>query len=618
VSYQKAVRFGTFELDPSSGELRNRGQRVPLQDQPAQVLSLLVSRPGEVVTRDELRRALWSDDTFVEVDTALNVAVNKIRQALRDSASSPRFVETVPKRGYRFLADVHVVEPEGAGVAPDAATGAPPPRRSSAWMVASAVVALLGVSLFLLPDRGCRRAASTAPRSVAVLPFKPLVADARDEAVEMGMAEAVIVRLGQRQGLRVPSINAVRRYRGADPNPLQAGRELGVDTVLDGRLMQTDGRLRVSARLLDVNTGTTRWAQQWDIPWTDVFTMEDAMATEVTRALAPALDAGERVPAAKPPTNAAAYDRYLRGRYLVTRRTLADSQRAAELLEEAVALDPQSAAAQAVLADAYVAVTWLGGPIEPFIERSRQAARRALELDPNEAGAHATLGILLALFDWDSARGERELQRALELGPHEPTVLRFNSVFLWHEGRFEEASALNARELALDPTSVFANRNKAIILYFQRRYDDCIAQSLKTLELDRFFESAYWWLGSCYEQLGREREAVDAYILPLTFGEEHQKDAAALRAAASQGGLRGYWRCRLGQAGRRPISRDVLALARLKVGERDQAIALLERLSEQRGPWILTIKFDPQWDPLRADPRFQALLRKVKLVKSAP
>ena len=336
------------------------------------------------------------------------------------------------------------------------------------------------------------------------------------------------------------------------PDPLQAGRELGVDTVLDGSLLRADGRLRVSARLLDVNTGTTRWAQQWNIPWTDVFMVEDAMATEVTRVLAPALGAGERVPDPKPPTNAAAYDRYLRGRYLVTQRTLADSQRAAELLEEAVALDPHSAAAQAVLADAYVAVTWFGGSMEPFVERARQAALRSLELDPNEATAHATLGILLALFDWDTASGERELQRALELGPDEPAVLRFNAVFLWHEGRLEEASAMNERELALDPTSVFANRNKAIILYYPRRYEDCIAQSLKTLELDRYFASVYGWLGACYEQLGREREAVDAYIMPLTFGDEHQKEAAALRAAAAQGGLRGYWTCRLDQIGRKP------------------------------------------------------------------
>ena len=621
MSGQQVVRFGTFELDPSSGELRSRGMRIPLQDQPAQLLALLVSRPGEVVTRDELRRALWSEDTFVDFDTALNVAVNKVRQALRDSATTPRFIETVPRRGYRFLADVHPVEPEAAvvAVAPLAAESSAPPRSARRrWSIAGGG-ALLAVLVAVGADHLAPPMATSSPRSVAILPFKPLIAGAGDEALEMGMTEAVIVKLGRQPALRVPSISAVRRYAGFESNPLHAGRELGVDTVLEGSLQRAEGRLRVSARLLDVATGTARWARQWDLPWTDVFTVQDAMATEVMRALAPALGAGERVPAAKPPTNAAAYDRYLRGRYLVTRRTQADSRRAAELLEEAVALDPHSAAALAVLADAYVALAWLGGSMEPFVERSRRAARRSLELDPNEATAHATLGILLALFDWDTASGERELERALELGPQEPAVLRFNSVFLWHEGRFEEASVMNERELALDPTSVFANRNKAIILYYSRRYEDCIAQSLKTLELDRYFASVYGWLGSCYEQLGREREAVDAYIMPLTFGEEQQKDAAALRAAAAQGGLRGFWACRLDQARRRPAAdTDIQAIAALKVGDRDQAIATLERLSEQGGPWIRAIKIDPQWDPLRADPRFQTLLRKARLVTSVP
>ena len=616
----QVVRFGTFELDLSTGELRAHGQRVTLQDQPAQVLCALVSQPGEVVSRDELRRALWAVDTFVDFDTALNVAVNKVRQALGDSATTPRFVETLPKRGYRFLADVHPVEPEAFDAPPpEPASTSPPAGRSRAWMVGRAAVALLALVVFFsLPDRLCRPAFAP-PRSVAVLPFKPLVADVRDEALEMGMAEAVIVKLGQRRALRVPPISAVRRYGDAASNPLQAGRELGVDTVLDGSLLGADGRLRISARLLDVDTGATRWAQQWDIPWTDVFTVQHAMAAEVTRALAPALGAGERVPAPKPPTNAAAYDRYLRGRYLVTRRTLADSRRAAELLEEAVALDPHSAAARAVLADAYVAVTWLGGQNEPFLERARQAARRSLELDPDEATAHATLGIVLALFDWDIASGERELKRALELGPDEPAVLRFNSVFLWHVGRFEEALAMNARELELDPTSIFANRNKAIILYYSRRYEDCIGQSLKTLELDRFFGSVYVWLGACYEHLGREREAVDAYIMPLTFGEEDQQEVSALRTAAAQGGLRGYWACRLQYARRRPkASHEELALASLKVGDRDQAIAWLERSSDHRTPLIPSLNVDPQWDPLRADPRFQALLRKANVVRNAP
>jgi DNA-binding winged helix-turn-helix (wHTH) protein/TolB-like protein len=613
------VRFGTFELDLASGELRSRGQRVPLQDQPAQLLALLVRRQGEVVTREELRRALWSDDTFVAFDTALNVAVNKVRQALRDSATSPRFVETLPKRGYRFLADVQAVEPPPAVATEEAVAGAPVPSRRTAWMVASAVVALLAVLAFTLPDRLCRPGAPASPRSVAVLPFKPLIAESRDEALEMGMAEAVIVKLGQQPALRVPSLGAVRRYAGLGPNPLQAGRELGVDTVLDGSLQRSNGRLRVSARLLDVRTETSRWARQWDLPWTDVFTVQDALATEVARELALSLAPAQGRHSAKQATNPEAYERYLRARYLVTQRTPDDSRRAVEILDEVIALDPDFAPAHAVQADAYMALPWLGEPREPSITRARQAALRSLELDPTGAAAHATLGTILAQFDWDPQAGERELERAFELDPDDPTVLRFYSVLLWHEGRFDEALAMNERELLLDPASVFANRNRAIILYYARRYDESVAQSLKTLELDRYFHTAYHWLGRSYEQLGREREAAEAYIAPLTFSETNQKEAATLRAAAGSGGLRAFWKRWLtSEPARSYASSDLEALAWLKVGDRERALATLERLCDQRSPWLRAIKVEPQWDPLRGDPRFEALLRKANLVRSPP
>lgn len=614
------VRFGTFELDRSTGELRSQGKRVPLQDQPAQLLSLLVSRPGEVVTREDLRRALWSDDTFVEVDTALNVAVNKIRQALRDSATTPRFVETVPRRGYRFLADVHWVEtPTATEEGPPAAISDAPARD---WhhrlMLASAVAAGLAVLAFAAPDRCAQPSASRSPRSIAVLPFKPLIADARDEALELGMAEAVIVKLGQHQALRVPSISAVRRYAGLEPNPLQAGRELGVDTVLDGSLQRANGRLRVSARLLDVETGTARWARQWDLPWTDVFTVQDAMATDVARELALTLASGTGPRSSKQPTNPAAYERYLRARYLVTQRTPEDSRRAAELLEEVTAMDPSFAPAHAVLADAYLSIPWLGAPLEPYVSRARQAALRSLQLDPTGADAHAVLGTILAQFDWDPAGGERELKRAFELGPDDPVVLRFYSLYLWNEGRFDEALALNERELALDPASVFAHRNQAIILYYARRYEESVAASLKTLELDRYFLTAYSWLGKSYEQLGWEREAVEAFVTPLTFSEESQKEAAVLRAAAAKGGLRAYWKRWLELERLKPDpNNDVRALAWLKLGDRERALASLERLYEQRGPWIRTIKVEPQWDSLRADPRFQSLLRRANLASGS-
>jgi TolB-like protein/DNA-binding winged helix-turn-helix (wHTH) protein/tetratricopeptide (TPR) repeat protein len=606
------VAFGTFELDLSTGELRSKGTRVALQDQPAQLLCLLVRQAGRVVPREELRKALWSDDTFVEFDTALNVAVNKVRQALRDSASSPRFVETVPRRGYRFLADVRPVEaevrPVEADVRPAPAAGAP--RKNRAWIVAGAAAAIAAAAAFLLPSPLPWRTPG-APRSVAVLPFRPLVADARDEALEVGMAEAVIVKLGRQQGLRVPSIGAVQRYAGRERDPLRAGRELGVDSVLDGSLQRSDGRLRVSARLLDVHSGTPRWAHRWDLPWTDVFTVQDAMAAEVARELALTLAAP---PGPQHTTDPDVYERYLRARYLVARRTPEASRRAGELLEEVVRLDPGFAPAYAVMADAYLAIPWLGAPLEPHRSMARKAARRAVELDPTSAEAHALLGTVLAQFDWELPAGQRELERALELGPDVPTVLRLYSLFLWFEGRFDEALALNDRELALDPTSVFANRNRAIIYYYARRYEDCIAQSRKTLELDLHFITAYGWLGRSLERLGRDAEALDAFVQPLTFREDRADDVASLRAAAAAGGARGFWRRWLEIEERQPeySNTDWPAMAWLRIGERERALAELERLCEVRSPWIRALGVEPHWDPIRADPRFQAMLRQAR------
>jgi TolB-like protein len=450
---------------------------------------------------------------------------------------------------------------------------------------------------------------------VAVLPFKPLLADARDEALELGIAEAVIVKLGRLEQLRVPSMSAVRRYAGPDRNPLSAGREMGVEAVLDGSLLYANGSLRVSARLLDVKRETTLWAQQWDLPWTDVFAVQDAMATEVTRALALTLAPEERASVQEQPTKAAAYERYLRGRHLIARRTLEDSRRAAELLEEVVQLDPRSASAHAALADAYIAIPWLGGDVEPSVSRARQASLRAVELDPSSAEAHALLGSILAHYDWDPETGEEEMKRALELGPDNSVVLRIYSLHLWEEGRFEEALALNDRELDLDPTSVFANRNRAIILYYARRYEECIRQAERTLELDRYFETAYQWLGKSHEQLGREQEAVEAFLAPLTFSEETAGDVASLREAAARGGLRGYWKRWIEIELAKPDPHnDARALAYVRLGEPDKALALLERLVAERAPWVRTLNVEPLWDPLRNDPRFQSLLRRARLI----
>lgn len=611
-SSRRTVRFGGFEFDFASGELRNNRRKIPLQSQPAQVLSQLLTNPGQVVTRDDLRRTVWTDETFVDFEAAVNVAINKVRTALGDSATAPRFIETIPKRGYRFLADVHDVEAAAASAAVTAPALRAPmlmPRRSR-WIAAAA----LGVVVLAVYGGANVRLSSAPPRSIAVLPFRPLASQNGDPALEVGLAEAVIVRLGQLKQLRVPSIHAVQRYAKADVDPLMAGRELDVDAVLDGSLMRAGGSVRLSARLLNVKTGATLWAQQWDFPWTDIFGVQDTMAGEVTRALALTVVPAEQTSMRTHPTNVAAYEGYLRARSLLLRRTIHDSRRAAELLEEVVRVDPDSARAHASLAFAYISVPLSEGPTVPYVELGRRAVRRALDLDPTIAEAHSVMARILMHFDWDAEGSDRESRRALELEPSNPFVHHCYSLMLADQGRFDEAIALADRALALDPASLLANRDKGIILYLSRRYEEGAAQGRKTIELDRYYGPAYGFLGRVYEQLDRPADAVDAYLTPFTFHETNRDMVAALRAAAAERGLRGFWALRLHQLLQQPhVPAASVAGAYVRLGDHENALRWLERLHAERGAWIRGLKADPGWDPLRGDARFKDLLRRSNL-----
>jgi TolB-like protein/DNA-binding winged helix-turn-helix (wHTH) protein len=616
---QSVVRFGTFEFDLDSGELRSGGRKVPLQGQPAQVLARFVTRPGQLITREEFRRTIWPDDTFVDFDAALNVAVNKVRQALGDSAGQPRFIETVPKRGYRFLADVHAVETPTEAVPPAAhATVQPPletPRAHTSARRAWIVAACLTLVVIAVWSGVSGSPGSASPRSVAVLPFKPLVVTASsDEGLELGLAEAVIVRLGRLKQLQVPSIHAVKGYATVESDPLQAGRRLGVDAVLDGSLQRMNGTLRLSARLIDVGSGTALWAHQWDFPWTDIFSVQDAMATEIAHALALRLAPDDLSTLRQHPTNVEAYDSYLRARALLLRRTRADSVRAAELLEEAVTHDPESAAAHASLAFAYVSIPLVEGPSTPYVELARRAARRALDLDPARADAHAVMARILVHFDRDLDGSERAARHAFELDPADPFVLHCVGAMHADRGRFDEALKLSDIALALDPASVLANQDKARTLYIARRYEEAVQQSLRTLELDRYNLTAYWVLARTYEQMDRPQEALEAYLTPLAFREDNRDAVAALRRAANEGGLKAYWTLRVGHMLQDPrVSSVSVAFAYLASGDHDNAITWLQKHYDEHGAWIPTLQTYPLWDGLRADPRFQALLRRANL-----
>jgi DNA-binding winged helix-turn-helix (wHTH) protein/TolB-like protein/Flp pilus assembly protein TadD len=620
------LQFGTFELDIHFGELRRNGRRVALQGQPAQVLCQLVSHPGELVSRDDLRRAIWADGTFVDFDTALNVAIKKIRQALRDSASAPRFIETVPRRGYRFLAEVRGIEPEESHSARSLAScpldaPAPPSRgmlpRFGLAAAGLALVAAAAATLIALSQRGVHGGAASRPRSVAILPFRPL-AGTGDEALQVGMAEAVIIRLAELEHLRIPSLSTVQRHAKRDPDPLAAGQALGTDAVLDGTLLRVDGNLRVSARLLDVRTGQSLWAQQWDQPWTDVFAVQDAMAAQVARALALSLASEEQASPRRRPTSVNAYERYLRARLLLARLSVADATRAAELLEETVQIDPASAAAHASLAFAYISIPLNQGPIKPFVERGRRAAERALELDPTLAEAHAVLGRISFSFDWDPEAAERRMRQALELDPDDPFTLHCFSMMLSQDGRFDEALSFNQRLLDQDPVATLPNRDRSLILFLARRYTEAVEQARKTLELEPNLPGAYSALWRSYERLGQPQEAIEAYLASLGFSKEGQATVPALRDAARRGGIAGFHQHRLELLLRQPVPPTyTVASAYMSLGDKDRALEWLEKLYTERGAWIRNLKVAEEWDPLRGDPRFQDLQRRANVLNSS-
>jgi tetratricopeptide (TPR) repeat protein len=338
------------------------------------------------------------------------------------------------------------------------------------------------------------------------------------------------------------------------------------------------------------------------------------MASQVAQALAVSLAPGERASVRKRPTTVAAYERYLRARLLLTRLTVADSKRAAELLEETVKVDPTSSAAHSSLAFAYISIPLSEGPVKPFVALGRQAAQRALELDPTLAEAHAVLGRISFSFDWDPEAGERKMRRALELDPNDPFTLHCFSMMLAQEGRFDESLGLNRRLLDQDPVATLPNRDRAFILYTARRYPEAIEQTRKTLELDPHFPLAYSALWRSYERLGRVDEMVEAYLAPLRFSKDEQAAVPVLREAARRGGVDGFWRLRLEQLLARPDPPAfMVARTYVSIGDHERALAWLEKIYDQRGASMRTLKVYAEWDALRGDPRFQDLERRANV-----
>jgi len=619
---QGRLRFGIFEADLQTGELKKRGARVRIQEQPFQVLAVLLARPGELVTRDELQRTVWAADTFVDFDHGLNKAINKIREALGDSAESPRFVETVARRGYRFIADVAVVDLEAAS--PAAGTVVAQPRASTqrighrTMIVAGAALALASAIAvgWLFQSRG--RPATL--HSLAVIPLENLSGDASQEYFADGMTDQLIASLGQISALRVISRTSVMGYKGTRKPLPQIARELNVDAVIEGSIVRSGGRVRITAQLIDAAADKHLWAQSYDGDLRDTLALQSRVAREIADEIRVNVRPTELAALRRNAraVNPDAYEAYLKGRYFWNKRTADGLSKARLYFDEAVAKAPDYAPAYSGLADTYALLgDWQYGVMtaKEALPAAKAAAIKALALDNTLGEAHTSLGFVLSGFDWDWPSADKEFRQAIDLNPGYATAHHW---YAWHlslMGRHTEAIAEMTRARALDPLSLIINADLAEILLIAHSYDESVRQSRKTIDIDPAFAFAHNQLAEAYLQqhlrdqaIGEFQKAVQlsggsaictANLARAYAASDRRSDAEQLLASLKQRSNAIY------------SNAAEIAMVYAALDDRAQAMAWLQKGFDDRfNPGVL---LRPGFDSLRDDARFRAMVSKAGL-----
>ena len=613
-----AVRFGVFEADLRAGELRRKGRKLKLQEQPFQVLALLLERPGEVVTREALREKLWPADTFVEFDHSLNTAISKIREALGDLADNPRFVETLPRRGYRFIAPVEVPPPPET-------EDTPTPRVHlrlvfTATLALTALLAvLLGLNVGGLRERLLGGVAAGQIRSLAVLPLENLSGDPAQEYFADGMTEALITELGKISALRVISRQSVMQFKGTDKTLPDIAHELNVDVLVEGSVRRVGDRVRISAQLMQATPERLLWAESFERDLSDVLALESevarAIAHEVKVTLTPQEEA---LLATKHVINPEAHLAYLKGRHHFWKATCEGPRRSIEFYQEALNLDPAYAPGHAGMADAYNMLAAVGclEPKEAY-PLAKVAARRALELDNTLAEAHISLASIRENYEWDWLGAEREYQRAIELNPGYATAHTWYASFLSNMGRHEQAIAEIRRAQALDPLSLAVNTVLGGILNNARQYDQAIEKLQETLELHPGINWPHVELGRTYVQKAMYEEAIQEFqeAVDLSEGEPVWELGYAYAVAGNRGEAQKVLEELKKLSKWRYVSPYGIALIYAGLGEKDQAFEWLEKAYEERDPNMVWLKNDAWLDPLRFDPRFHSLLRRLNFLE---
>jgi TolB-like protein/DNA-binding winged helix-turn-helix (wHTH) protein/Flp pilus assembly protein TadD len=634
-----SYRFGLFEVDSRTGELRKQGRQLKLRGRPFDILLLLLARGGDVISREELRQQLWQADTFVDFDHGLNSAINRLREALGDSAENPRFIETLPKRGYRFIAPIEIPHLTAPAVIPAPAVPAavqsvpvvaevsesPAARRQLS--VPSRVVLLLAsgalavaVVVAGLYLRVGRPSAPGSPRmTLAVLPFQNLSNDAEQEFFSDGFTEEMIAELGTLDPghLGVIARTTTMLYKNARKDVGQIRRDLGVDYVLEGSIRRAGSRMRITAQLVQTTDMTNLWAESYDRDVSDVLAIQREVAMKIAHSLTLALrrPPADRRSAASFP----AYELCLRGKFFREQATEEGARKAIEYFQRAIALDPSFAPAHSGLADSYRLLGAPGWEVEQpsdLLRKAKAGAERALQLDPESSEAHAVLSMVKLDYEWDRVGSEREVLEAIRLNPSSVQAHQYYSSTLTTMGRMEEATAEAHRAMELDPLSAIAGATLGIRYWYDGRLDEAIAEFNKTLEANPEFGVAHWGLAQCYRQKGDTRRELDELRRAVTLSG----NSAYMRAHLAYGLATSGDRERalaiqhdLEVEGRdRYASPYHLALIAAGLGDWDAMMRALERVYADRSGWMVFLPVEPEFAAVRQLPAFQQLLARVK------
>jgi TolB-like protein/DNA-binding winged helix-turn-helix (wHTH) protein/Tfp pilus assembly protein PilF len=626
----RGYRFGVFELDLKSGELRRQGRRVKLQEQPFAVLRLLLEHPGEVVTKEELRNSIWPSNTFVDFDHGLHAAVTRVREALSDSADSPRFVETLPRRGYRFIAPAEEIgapaspQPEPS-LAPQPATAND--HRPRRWLRPAAInigaLALLAVIVVGLDLGGIRerllRPGTRPIRSVAVLPLLNLSGDPNKEYLADGVTDELITDLAQLLDLRVISRTSAMRYKGTTLSATQIGRELNVDALVEGSVALTGQHVRITAQLIDARTDRHLWARSYEQSLDDILIAQSEMSRAIAGEVSAKLSPGHRQLLARTgKLDPQAHEAYLKGRYFLNRGDEPNLRKAIESFHDALERDPQDARSYAGLAECYIGLDdFYAAPMEAM-PKAKASASKALELDENLGEAHTALGVVRLLYDWDWRGGEAELRRGIELNPGDSDAHSWYALFLAHMGH--NAAALNEIERAqqIDPLSAQVRVNAGWIYFLGRKNDRALAQWRETLELDPQFALSHSSAWVAYlNDASFDRILAQAPRVARPLDDSDTLRLAALSGSYAQSGNRAQAEAYLAQLKAAENSRYVcayeLATAYAVLDNKDEAMNWLRKGYRDRSSCMSDLKTDPRLDSLRSDQRFQDLLHTLHL-----